>query len=148
MIDVKLVGNCIEAIVDTAAQVTVINTNVFSDYFGTKYEAQEQVRLKCAGENQYLFAKLYKNIPIEIGNLTILQDLYVANISDQMLLGLDFLLKHEVVIDLQSCSLNVLDCFIPFHTMRNAANEKFCVSKVSVSNKICVPSKTVQTIEV
>ena len=73
--------------------------------------------------------------------------MYVANIADKMLLGLDFLLKHKVVIDLSECCLKVLDCLIPFVFMRNAANERYCVSKVSLSEKVHIPPKTVQNVE-
>ena len=58
--------------------------------------------------------------------------MYVANIADKMLLGLDFLLKHKKVSE---CCLKVLDCLIPFVFMRHAANERYCVSKVSLSEK-------------
>ena len=54
------------------------------------------------------------NIPITIGSVIVLQDMYVANIADKMLLGFNFLLKHKVVIDLSECCLKVLDCLIPF----------------------------------
>ena len=131
IVDVKLADYPIEAIVDTAAQVTVVNTNVFTNLFGRDIDPTETIRLKCAGANQYLLAKVYRNIPITIGSVTVLQDIYVANIADNMLLGLDFLLKHKVVINLSECYLKVLDCLIPFVFMRNAANEKYCVSKVS-----------------
>ena len=126
IVDVKLADYPIEAIVDTAAQVTVVNVDVFTNLFGKDIAPTETIRLKCAGANQYLLAKLYMNISITIGSVTVLQDIYVANIADKMLLGLDFLLKHKVVIDLSECYLKVLDCLIPFVFMRNAANEKYC----------------------
>ena len=74
--------------------------------------------------------------------------MYVANITDDMLLGFDFLLKHKVVIDLSECCLKVLDCLIPFVHMRNAANKRYCVGKVSLSQKVQIPPKTVQNVEV
>ena len=65
-----------------------------------------------------------------------------------MLLGLDFLLEHRVVIDFSECCLKVLDCLIPFVFMRNAANERYCVSKVSLSEKVHVPPRTVKNVKV
>ena len=65
-----------------------------------------------------------------------------------MLLGLDFLLEHKVVIDLSECCLKVLDCLIPFVFMRNAANERYCVSKASLSEKVHVPPRTVKNVKV
>ena len=94
-VDVKLAEYPIEAIVDTAAQVMVVNTDVFANLFGRDIAPKETIRLKCAGANQYLLAKLYMNIPITIGSVTVLQDMYVANIAEKMLLGLDFLLKQS-----------------------------------------------------
>ena len=109
----------------------VVNTDVFTNLFG-KDIAPKEARLKCAEANQYLLANLHTDIPITIGSVTVLQGVYVANIADNMLLGLDFLLKHEVVIDLNEFCLKVLDCSIPFVYMRNAANIRYCVSKVSL----------------
>ena len=148
IVDVKLAENPIEAIVDTAAQVTVVNVDVFTNLFGRDITPNETIRLKCAGANQYLLAKLYMNIPITIGSVTVLQDIYVANIADNMLLGLDFLLKHKVVFDLSECYLKVLDCLIPFVFMSNAANKKYCVSKVSLSEKVHIPPGTVKSVKV
>ena len=148
IVDVKLAECPIESIVDTAAQVTVVNTDVFTNLFGKDIAPTETIRLKCAGADQYLLAKLYMNIPIIIGSIPVLQDMYVANIADKMLLGLDFLMKHKVIIDLSECCLKVLDCLIPFVFMRNAANEGYCVSKVSLSEKVHIPPKTVQNVEV
>ena len=65
-----------------------------------------------------------------------------------MLLGLDLLLKHKVAIDLSESCLKVLDCLIPFVYMRNAANERYCVSKMNLSQKVHLPPKTVQNVEV
>ena len=87
IVDVKLAEYPVEAIVDTAAQVTVVNTNVFINLFGTDIAPTKTVRLKCARAKQYLLAKLCMNIPITIGSVTVLQDIYVANIADKMLLG-------------------------------------------------------------
>ena len=149
IVDVKLAEYPIEAIVDTAAQVTVVNTDVFTNLFGRDIAPKETIRLKCAsGANQYLLAKLYMNIPITIGSITVLQDMYVANIADKMLLGLDFLLKHKVVIDLSECCLKVLDCLIPFVFMRNAANKRYCFSKGSLSQKVHIPPRTIQNMKV
>ena len=142
--DIKLAEYPIEAVVDTAAQVTVVNTNVFTNLFGKDIVPTETIRLKCARANQYLLAKLYVNIPITIGSVTILQDIFVASIADKMLMGLDFLRKHKVVTDLSECCLKVLDCLIPFVFMKNAANERYCVSKVSLNEKVHVPARTVK----
>ena len=148
IIDVKLAEYSIEAIVDTTAQVTVVNTNVFTNLFGKDIAPTETIRLKCAGADQYLLAKLCRNIPITIGSVTVLQNIYVANIADNMLLGLDFLLEHKVVIDWSECCLKLLDCLIPFVFMRNAANKRYCVSKVSLSGKVHVPPRTVKSVRV
>ena len=67
IVDVKLAEYPIEAIVDTAAQVTVVNVDVFTNLFGRDVTPNETIRLKCAGANQYLLATLYIDIPITIG---------------------------------------------------------------------------------
>ena len=95
----------VEATIDTAAWVTVVNTNVFLKLSDKNLRPKETVRLTCAGGNQYiLLAKLYTDIPIKIGSVTVFRDVYVADITDNILLGLDFLLKYDVIIDLcESC---------------------------------------------
>ena len=42
----------------------------------------------------------------------------------------------------------VLDCLIPFVFMRNAANEIYCVSKVSLNEKVYIPPRTVKNVKV
>ena len=42
----------------------------------------------------------------------------------------------------------VLDSLIPFVYMRNAANERYCVSKVRKGQKVHIPPRTVQNVEV
>ena len=58
IVEVKLVDNVIEAIIDTAAQVTVVNTDVFTNLFGKDIAPKETIRLKCAGANEYLLGNL------------------------------------------------------------------------------------------
>ena len=116
--------------------MTVVNTNVFLKLSDKNWRPKETVRLKCAGGNQYLLTGLYTDIPIKIGSVTVFQDVYVAEITD------------NVIIDLCKSCLKVLDCFIPFSYMRNAVNEKYCVSKVSLGKKVHIPPKTVHNVEV
>ena len=42
----------------------------------------------------------------------------------------------------------VLDCLIPFVYMRNAANERYCVSKVNLSEKVHISPRTVKNVKV
>ena len=61
IVSVKLAMHIIEAITDTAAQVMVVNTDVFTNLFGRDIALKDIIRLKCAGANQYVSQSLYRH---------------------------------------------------------------------------------------
>ena len=138
----------LKAVIDTAAQVTVLSKKLLNELIVNNCKPVETVKLKCAGPGQYLIAELYPKVQLQLGPLTVFQDMYVTDIQDDMLLGLDFLLANKVSINLNECIINVLDCLIPIQCVRNAANEVFTVSKVTLCQKEVVPPHTVKRVRV
>ena len=85
------------AIVDTAAEVTIISEDLFK---GMKSEPPvlRRVRLNTAGKNLEMHGRVIGPIQLELGNMVFEEDVYVAPIRDDMLLGLDFMRKHGATL--------------------------------------------------
>ena len=66
----------------------------------------ELVTLNGLGE-QPLTGKIVKAIDIKIGTLSLSWDVCLATVSDQLILGLDFLEAHRAVINLQNNAISI-----------------------------------------
>ena len=59
----------------------------------------EPVKIKNAQPDSYMFGNIAKNAKFSIGSQHLCWDVIIADISDDLLLGLDFLKAHEGKID-------------------------------------------------
>ena len=97
-VSVKVEEVPLEATIDTAAEVTIISDLVFRS-LPRKPPTIKKVTLTAAGRDMKLKSMLVGPVCLQLGS-TIYQELiHVAPIVDTMLLGLDFLTKHNFVID-------------------------------------------------
>ena len=96
-----LVGNYpTSAVVDTAAQVSIISDRLFH-LLDPKPAKLRDVVLHTAGRDMTMRGTVVGPLSIELGGQKLSEELYVAPIADNMLLGLDLLSKHQVAIHLQ-----------------------------------------------
>ena len=100
IIPAKIHNHPVNVVVDSAAQVTVLGEK-FVRSMQHPPKCCKEVRLRGAGENHYMLAKLAKGVNITIGNFISKCDVYIAPITDDVILGLDFLLEHKVKLDLE-----------------------------------------------
>ncbi|GFO20506.1 DNA damage-inducible protein 1 [Plakobranchus ocellatus] len=99
------VGNLsVDAIVDTAAEITVISEEVY------RLSGKRRVVQK-AGKGQASWANLVGPISVKV------ETIYVAQINDDMLLGVDYLDKYNAVIDFEDHTLQVQGEQIPLRTL-------------------------------
>ena len=97
--DVKINQVNIEAVVDTAADISIISSKTFEKYWKDVGYNSKVMVLNAAGEGQTFRAKQSNIVDVEIGGRTISQPIWVAPINDGMLLGLDILKKMKATID-------------------------------------------------
>jgi predicted aspartyl protease len=107
MIGISINGKPVQAIVDTAAQITVIS-QAFANAFTPPLVLVEKVTMKGAGNSDFIEAHYCKNIQICIGNAQgnpITWTALLADISDSVILGLDFLKAQNTTIDINEMQI-------------------------------------------
>ena len=95
----------LQAVVDTAAEVTIISDSIFRE-LQPKPPYLKKVILHTAGLDLRMDGFVVGPVALKLGKNTFLEAVYVAPIQDDMLLGLDFLLRHGVDIKLDDRCLD------------------------------------------
>ena len=98
--EVLINGQSLEAVVDTAADISIISKKVFEDRWEDVGLLPEKMELKSAGEGQSFIAYRTEPVQIELGEANLVRSLWVAPINDPMLLGLDILKEVRATIDI------------------------------------------------
>lgn len=94
------------AVVDTAAQASVINRSLFEQIV-PRPKLIDELTLKGIGESSEIPARLAERVTICTGKTTVEWNMLVADITDNIILGLDFLEHQKVIINLSDCSINM-----------------------------------------
>ena len=95
----------VDAVVDTAAQVTVISSGTFNK-LRPKPKVKGNVCLRGVGNGSEIFGEIVE-VNLTMGNNNIKWNVIVADISDSVLLGIDFLDHHQISIDLNTYCLKM-----------------------------------------
>ena len=90
-------GRKCKAVVDSGAQVTVINEDCFKEYMRGKQS--RPARLKCVAEHNLLMAEVVDDVEIEMGGISKKNQVFVGNISDECIIGLDTMRMFKMVLD-------------------------------------------------
>ncbi|MES9879305.1 MAG: reverse transcriptase family protein, partial [Sedimenticola sp.] len=136
-------GIKLEAVVDTAAQVTLISDQVYHR-FKDKPPVIKNISLNTAGRQMKLPGAIIGPVKLKLGKVQYLEKVYVAPIEDEMLLGLDFLQKHQVNINLPQAVLQLPSEIIP---MSMANSNKTRIARVTVDSKTVIPPNTVKLVK-
>ena len=86
------------AIVDTAAEVTILSDDFFKK-LPHKPPVKHRVTMHAAGKGMKMDTFVCGPVDLFIGTNRYKMDIYVAPIDDDMLLGLDFLVKSGIILD-------------------------------------------------
>ena len=128
------------AVVDSAAQVTIISQKL-RDQITDSLEIVGKVNLRGIGSHDkgLISAQKTKGINIKFGKNTYLWEAYVAEMTDPLLLGLDFLVSKKCILDLERNEI-----LLPHETIfatlkRNFDGEECTIYKVIASKKLVVP---------
>ena len=90
-------GRKCKAVVDSGAQVTVINRDCFKEYMRGK--PSRPARLKGVAEDNSLMAEVVDDVEIEMGGISKKNRVFVAKISDECIIGLDTMKMFKMVLD-------------------------------------------------
>ena len=93
---VQVEGRSVLAVVDTAAQVSVLNINLAREWVKNKKSTSSHLR----GIGDALVpARIVHDVRFTIGDNEYSNTFYLAEIGEDMLLGIDFLAENRAVID-------------------------------------------------
>ena len=134
----------LQAVVDTAAEVTIISDSIFRE-LQPKPPYLKKVILHTAGRDLRMDGFVVGPVALKLGKNTFLEAVYVAPIQDDMLLGLDFLLRHCVDIKLDDRCLDFRGNGekVPIEVDRLVTSKENTVARVTIESTIKVPPNSV-----
>ena len=139
VVPISINGIDTAAVVDSAAQVTIINHDLLLQA-GYTIPTVTNVTLKgIGGKNATLAACKLEGIKIKLGNSNFVCDVYAANIEDPVLLGLDFLVNQKCKIDLVDNSISLPGEKIVATLKKSYDGEKCKIFEVKMPKQISVP---------
>ena len=97
--------------VDSGAQVTVINEDCFKEYMRGK--PSRPARLKGVAEDNSLMAEVVDHVEIEMGGISKKNRVFLANISDECVIGLDTMRMFKMILDVGKCMVGVNGKMLP-----------------------------------
>lgn len=135
-IPVRVEDVMVEAIVDSAAQVTIISDRVFAQLKNPPAKVRS-VRLDTAGRQMSMQGFIAEPIRLGIGTGQYKGPIYVAPIEQDMLFGMDLITRGRSIIDVGNGTFNYDDEIISM----NIDNEKCMptIARVSRAKRCVVP---------
>ncbi|GBM27783.1 Retrovirus-related Pol polyprotein from transposon 297 [Araneus ventricosus] len=125
-------------LVDTGANVTLVSTDLAQKLKGNFVYTAPNISLKTAtGEKAEIHGKL--DAAIECGSRKFQHKIYVADITDPCILGLDFLQKFNFMVDLEKNEIRTGGEEIPLFSA-SAEDSKLCT--VLAKEKTIIPARS------
>ncbi|GBM55009.1 Retrovirus-related Pol polyprotein from transposon 412 [Araneus ventricosus] len=125
-------------LVDTGANVTLVRTDLAQKLKGNFIYTAPNISLKTAtGEKAEIHGKL--DAAIECGSRKFQHKIYVADITDPCILGLDFLQKFNFMVDLEKNEIRTGGEEIPLFSA-SAEDSKLC--SVLAKEKTIIPARS------
>jgi len=140
VLKITINGEPVEALIDTAAQVTVINEK-FANTLEIPLKIGHRVSLKGAGNDTSIRARYADKVVINIGQTETRWRIIVADISDPVIIGLDLLKHLKAIIDLVDFNIIIKGEKIPAYIMKSKEEDvKIC--RVELDKQVVVPPKS------
>ena len=113
VIDMTINNHYVEAVVDSGAQVSVLSRK-FYDSLSCRPKPVESIRLKGASASGVMVGCRVDGVEVDLGDGhgNYSMTMYVANITDNCILGLDYRKARKAVIDLSQGVLVVNDTIV------------------------------------
>ena len=90
-------GRKCKAVVESGTQVTVINEDCLKEYIMGK--PSRPARLKGVAEDNSLTPEVVDDVEIKMGGISKKNRVFVANISDECIIGLDTMRMFKIIMD-------------------------------------------------
>lgn len=135
-VDLKVADRWIRARLDSGAEISILSTELYKK-LKEKPAKKREVVMQTADKSSVLKGFEIQPIKLQLGSHTFKEKIYVAPITDEMLLGHDLLHHLGVLIDMHSNTL-ILKCErIPIQTVFK--NGKPAVARVTLIKRVVIP---------
>ncbi|CAG2206433.1 unnamed protein product [Mytilus edulis] len=111
-VEVNIAGKKVLALVDSGSEVTILKDKIFDTLEPNPYVIRETI-MYGAGTNMTMPCRLTSPIKFKIGDMQFNQQLYVAPVSCDMILGCDFIMHNRVVMHISELTLTVQNRNMP-----------------------------------
>ncbi|CAC5417076.1 TRPT1 [Mytilus coruscus] len=142
-VPVKVQGQSLFAVVDTAAKVTLISEEVYK-YLKAVPPVLKEVIMHTAGRGMQMNGFIVGPTEIQLGARVMEAKIYVAPISDDMLLGFDLLRERGVALDMLEGHLKIGDEVIPMTS--GAVGQVPREANVVLDRTVTVPPNSVMRV--
>ena len=142
-IPVSVNGVEIHAVVDSAAEVTFISDGIYRR-LSPKPETVKTVRLHTVRKNLDMLGFVVGPVEVKLEDNIFKEWVYVAPIEDDMLLGLDFLKKYKVDINISTLTLVLGNLTI---NMSSTQTSNKSLGNVLVMKKTVIPPNSVKLVK-
>ena len=137
-VSIAVNGTPTQALVDLGAQVTVLSRG-FLEGMQVPPKIIEAVRLKGAGRDSQMAGHFTERVKIQFGDRQFYWCVYVALISDPVILGLDFLKAIGASIDLPSATISIGDQTVAASYRKGEGHTSYQVSKTVCVKQVSIP---------
>ena len=126
------------AVIDSAAEVTILSDKNYNSLQDRPHILRKTV-MYAAGSGMQMVTTIVGPVKLEVGSKSYCTDIYVAPIDDDMLLGLDFLKRHQTITDLKNNTFTIGDDQIPLYC--GPQSEIPIVAKVPLHSVVRMPGQ-------
>ena len=141
-VPVEIQNRKILAVLDTGAEVTVLSDRLLKELH-PQPSLIRKVTLKSAGRGLKMEGRVVGPINIKIGKNLYNEEIYVAPIEDDMLLGLKFLRKIGASADVANDILTIKDEQIPMQFGNTNDRGLTRIARVRIAKEVVIPTLTV-----
>ena len=142
------IGNIhVNAVLDTATQVTVMGEKLYKKIKPSPI-LTESIKLKGAGKDNFINGQYAEDVKIQIGDIKTKCRIVVGNMSDEFLLGLDFLQRHRAVINLDTYTVQLNGTTINLSQVEDGNHDKINVYRVTVNKRTVIPPQSMQFVKI
>ena len=122
-------------VVDTAAQMSVISQSFLNSLKSTVTVSREHIRIRNA---EHMRCRIIRQLPITMQGKQFKIDVAVGPITDDFIIGLDFLLEHHCIVNVES-SIVTIDGVTVYAVMKKGCSARYNVSRLHVTQRTVVP---------
>jgi hypothetical protein len=138
LVDVEVGSGMIQAVVDTACQITVFSVTAWRNLCPSP-SLGEEIILKGAAVLGRMKANMARDIQLRLGGQSYFWDCCVAPISDDLILGLDFLHAQGAVVDLPQACLSLRQVSVPIKIVANGSSPSISTEFVLCRTAVIPP---------